>query len=490
MADRVDRWLHAGDFTRTSLARYRVVHAALLLLLLPNFSWVAKFPQSAYNPPPGPFRLLPGFPPGWVLVGLEMGVAACLVAILLGWFTRTASFLIVPISVLGYGFTYSMAKIDHDILLVLVPPAMALAGWGDRMSLDAWRRGRRGLAPLPERAEQWPLRFYALMVGLGFFTAGLPKLLGGWLNPAIHTVQGIQVREYTGHGKVDLLAGPVSRITSPVFWEILDVATIVLELGMVVAVLTWATTRVFFALAATFHFGVYLAMVIPFFGNVIAYAWVLPWDRLPLPSVARERSDRFVPRLVTAAPLVVVGGGVAWGALINSVGDARVVMYPLILGLGGLVGGAFLALLATRALGALRDPGPAAAGRLVYDADCGFCTRSARWLAGGRRNRVEIVPWQSSGELDTWGLTEDDVTARAYWVGSGGDVLPGSQAIGAAMVARGGLALPVGRVITSSFVRPLSGVVYGWVASNRYQMPGGTDTCRVPAGQKDGEPVA
>jgi hypothetical protein len=101
-----------------------------------------------------------------------------------------------------------------------------------------------------------------------------------------------------------------------------------------------------------------------------------------------------VPRLpagaVRAVPLVVIGGGIAWSFLIQAFGNAAGVVYPAVLVAGGLIGGGYLVMLGVRLLRALRDPGDSAAGRLVYDPDCGFCTRAARWLARRRPDRVHI----------------------------------------------------------------------------------------------------
>ena len=46
----------------------------------------------------------------------------------------------------------------------------------------------RGQTDSPELAVQWPLRLWALMIGLAFLTAALPKIVGGWLNPLTHAV--------------------------------------------------------------------------------------------------------------------------------------------------------------------------------------------------------------------------------------------------------------------------------------------------------------
>ena len=390
MIERIDTWLRAGDITRTSLAGFRIVYATISLLVLPDFSWVADFPDSMYNPPPGPLQLFSGFPPADVLQGLEAAMAVCLVAVLIGWRTRLASFLVVVVAMTGFGFTYSLGKIDHDILLVLVPGAMAWAGWGDRLSVDALRRPGRPIPP--ERAEQWPLRLFALLVGLAFLTAAVPKVNGGWLSWSSHAVQAMQGRHYVSNGHHGLLAGVFFHVDNPVFWEAMDIATIVLEAGMLLAVLNWRSTRVVFAVAATFHLGVWLMMTIPFVMNVVAYGFVVRWDRVPVPDRVRRQARRAGPVLSRTAPAVVTVGGIGWFLLTEVFGNAVAVVYPAILIGGGLIGGGFLVSLAVRAVHALADPGDAAVGRLIYDSDCGFCTRSARWLAGRRAD----LGWHSN----------------------------------------------------------------------------------------------
>jgi predicted DCC family thiol-disulfide oxidoreductase YuxK len=156
-------------------------------------------------------------------------------------------------------------------------------------------------------------------------------------------------------------------------------------------------------------------------------------------------------------------------------------VYPAVLIAGGLAGGGYLVLLAARLVRSLRETGEAAGGRLIYDADCGFCTRSARWLARRRPDRVHIVPWQAVPDLAALGLSVDDVAQRAYWQDASGALRPGSDAIAAAMVARGGPAVPAGRLIASPSVAPVAAWAYRWVAAHRQQMPGSTDACRLPA---------
>lgn len=258
--------------------------------------------------------------------------------------SRTASYLSVIVSLIGYGFVYSLGKIDHTILLVVVPAAMAPAGWGDRFSLDAVRRRSRGHSDAAEPAEQWALRWYALAVGLAFLTGAIPKLRGGWLDPTTHAVQAIQARQLHTHGHTDLLARTALDVDNPVLWELADVLTLVLEAGMVLTVLSWAGTRLAFAVAAVFHLGVWLTMNITFYMNVVAYGIVVAWDRIPVPDALRNHRAPHI--LARFAPLVVVGGGLGWAAVVDRFGNAAGVVHPVLLIVAALVGSGYLARLA------------------------------------------------------------------------------------------------------------------------------------------------
>src|SRR3954451_12993436 len=55
---------------------------------------------------------------------------------------------------------------------------------------------------------------------------------------------------------------------------------------------------------------------------------------------------------------------------------------------------------------------------LVYDGDCGFCTRCARWVVESRARDVEVVPWQNL-DLPAVGLNEQQVRTAAYWLDDG-----------------------------------------------------------------------
>jgi predicted DCC family thiol-disulfide oxidoreductase YuxK len=115
---------------------------------------------------------------------------------------------------------------------------------------------------------------------------------------------------------------------------------------------------------------------------------------------------------------------------------------------------------------------------LIYDADCGVCARTAHWLTA--RGTVAIEPWQGIADLGELGLDEPLVTEAAYWVEEGRLAVRGAAAVGHALIARGGVATPLGRLILSRPVAPLAARIYGVVARYRFALPGGTTACRLP----------
>jgi len=113
-------------------------------------------------------------------------------------------------------------------------------------------------------------------------------------------------------------------------------------------------------------------------------------------------------------------------------------------------------------------------GQIVYDADCGFCTRSARWVD------FRPVAWQSL-DLDAVGATREQADSFAGWLVDGRIRALGAPAIAAVLRDRGGWTRPIGRLIDLPGVRRLASVVYRVVAANRHRLPGGTDACRLDA---------
>jgi len=105
---------------------------------------------------------------------------------------------------------------------------------------------------------------------------------------------------------------------------------------------------------------------------------------------------------------------------------------------------------------------------LLFDGDCGFCTRSAR-VAERRLHLEHVEPWQSV-DLKTLGLTEQECTVAVQWVDVDGSSASGEHAVVAALRSAGGAWRIAGRTMNLPGVRHLAGVLYRLVAKNRHRL--------------------
>ena len=116
---------------------------------------------------------------------------------------------------------------------------------------------------------------------------------------------------------------------------------------------------------------------------------------------------------------------------------------------------------------------------LLYDADCGFCTRSAR-LAARLPLRTEVRPLQSTDLVEAH-VSPERAQAEIPFVAADGAVAYGHAAVAGAL--RTG-PLPfrlIGRALVSRPVDPVAKATYRWIAGHRHQLPGGTAACAVAA---------
>lgn len=114
-------------------------------------------------------------------------------------------------------------------------------------------------------------------------------------------------------------------------------------------------------------------------------------------------------------------------------------------------------------------------GLMLYDADCGFCTRTAQRvpLLG---TDVEMAALQSK-DLPALGVDPVRALEEMPFVHTDGTVVYGHHAWAA--ILRSG-PLPVrlaGVALGSRIIEPLARRVYAWVSSNRALMPGGSPSC-------------
>jgi predicted DCC family thiol-disulfide oxidoreductase YuxK len=127
------------------------------------------------------------------------------------------------------------------------------------------------------------------------------------------------------------------------------------------------------------------------------------------------------------------------------------------------------------------DPTDGAA--LLYDPDCGFCTRAAGWLRrlGPTAAVVALRVPEALSAPEASPLTERVDLERARrevpYVDADGRVLYGAQAIAAVLRTCQPPWREMGRLMATPPVQALARPVYGWVARNRHRLPGGSAEC-------------
>ena len=121
-----------------------------------------------------------------------------------------------------------------------------------------------------------------------------------------------------------------------------------------------------------------------------------------------------------------------------------------------------------------------APGTLVFDGDCGFCTRCVGWMARLRLTAPVVVPWQRA-DLGALGLTAEQCDAALQWVAPDGRVSSGAEAVARLLIAHGPAWAVLGRVLLVPPVSWLAAAGYRWVAGHRSLLPGGTPACALPA---------
>lgn len=116
---------------------------------------------------------------------------------------------------------------------------------------------------------------------------------------------------------------------------------------------------------------------------------------------------------------------------------------------------------------------------LLYDADCGFCTRCAQWLERTAASREYLIlPWQTA-DLSALGLTPQQCGEAAWFISADGTRHRGSAAIAQALLHGSPRWRLLGRALTLPVIGWFARIGYGWVARNRHRLPGSTPQCRL-----------
>ena len=118
-------------------------------------------------------------------------------------------------------------------------------------------------------------------------------------------------------------------------------------------------------------------------------------------------------------------------------------------------------------------------GLLIYDGDCGLCSRTAAWLRRRLPARYRVEASQRMPDLDVFSLTRREVHEAAYWVDPDGTTHRAHRAIKRALQASGGMLGWLAGLMGLWPIEPVAERVYFLIARNRHRFPGSSDSCRV-----------
>lgn len=275
----MDRWIfHSYSGTPEGLGIFRIVFSSFLLFFLipgngmAHFEFLSAIPADFFNPPPGPLRLLESYPEFIVFRLLRLVIILSSVAMMLGFFTKKASILAGLTVLLLQGGIYSVGKVNHEILIGMVPLVMAWSNWGAAYSVDEF-----GGQVSKRKIETWPITLLSVFLAFMMFTAGFPKILGGWLDISTQATQGHLMNQYFENGRQALLASAAVKADAPIFWELLDWVTVIFETGFLFVLWKPRLFKIFVGLAVLFHFSTMMILNIAFLPNFAVYALFLNW---------------------------------------------------------------------------------------------------------------------------------------------------------------------------------------------------------------------
>src|SRR5262249_16930065 len=112
---------------------------------------------------------------------------------------------------------------------------------------------------------------------------------------------------------------------------------------------------------------------------------------------------------------------------------------------------------------------------LVFDGECGFCTRTLGWLRLLDRHRlIETAPYQRPGIPERLGASREECERSGQWLGDDGKRAEGADAISAALAVALDSSWPVRLYERTASIQNR---VYEWVAEHRHRLPGITPWC-------------
>jgi len=206
-----------------------------------------------------------------------------------GLFTRTSLFVLTTGTAILTAHKYSYGDVHHiEALYVLFLLLLTFSPCGERLSVDAWLRRRRGLIPAATTdLGAWPLKGAHILLAMTYFSTGASKLISGglqWMN-------GYTLQSYTFQ---DAVARDIPLGIWLAQWHgvavALSVFTILFEIFFFVSVIYPSVAPLFFMMGIGFHTALYATGQHRFFSHIVLLlllllflqpGWWRAWTKAP-----------------------------------------------------------------------------------------------------------------------------------------------------------------------------------------------------------------
>jgi hypothetical protein len=185
--------------------------------------------------------------------------------------------LLVILQIVGQSFAFSFGKIDHNILFIILPLLLVFSGWE---KYPGQARAEETSDEQKVHAGNFSIFIVALFLGFAMFTAGVQKVIGGWLTVSESATRGHFLINYYTFNRQALLANFFLNIEYTLLWKLIDILVVILEVGFFFAVFKSNWFRFFVGLAIVFHVCTFLIFNISFTSHFPIYLLFIPWTNI------------------------------------------------------------------------------------------------------------------------------------------------------------------------------------------------------------------
>ena len=120
---------------------------------------------------------------------------------------------------------------------------------------------------------------------------------------------------------------------------------------------------------------------------------------------------------------------------------------------------------------------------LLYDGECGFCTRMVELALDRLGLDADVEPWQTA-DIGAFGVSRAEAEHSVQWIEPTGEISVGAQAAARLLRRAGGAWALLGRLLMVPPVSWLGELAYRAVSALRGRLPGTTPALSRPPGQR------